>query len=234
SGASARQAIGSAGIVRRAWPRRIALGWAVAFALLMLGAGLAMLLGDPGFERRLLEGRGLPPDAKGLGWMLTAVGAWACAALLWFGARRPVAAMLGGLAGLWVLFGLVGYPVLNDASSARGLMTAVGQRIGPQAELGLVAWKEQNLLMADRPATDFGFREPWDEQLRRGFDWLAGAPDGRRWLLVQAPALQCVDRAASIDAGVANRRRWSLVPRAAVVPDCRPQPLRAQDEGDDD
>jgi 4-amino-4-deoxy-L-arabinose transferase-like glycosyltransferase len=222
------------GIVRRAWPRRIALGWAVAFALLMLGAGLAMLLGDPGFERRLLEGRGLPPDAKGLGWMLTAVGAWACAALLWFGARRPVAAMLGGLAGLWVLFGLVGYPVLNDASSARGLMTTVGQRIGPQAELGLVAWKEQNLLMAARPATDFGFRQPWDEQLRRGFDWLAAAPDGRRWLLVQAPALQCLDRTALVDAGVANRRRWWLVPRAAVVPDCRPQPLRAQDEGDDD
>ena len=36
---------------------------------------------------------------------------------------------------LWVLFGLVGYPVLNDANSARGLMTAVGQRIGPQATI---------------------------------------------------------------------------------------------------
>ena len=219
------------GLVRRVWPRRIALAWAVAFALLMLGAGLSMLLGHPGFERALLEGRGLAPDSTGPAWMLTAVGAWAFAGLLWFGRRRPLAAMLSGLAGLWVLFGLVGYPVLNDASSARGLMRAAGQRIGPEAGLGLVAWKEQNLLMADRAAVDFGFRQPWDVQLRRGFEWLAAAPDGDRWLLVQEPALQCVDRAAAVDAGVANRRRWWLVPQAAVVPGCRPSPQPQDDDG---
>jgi len=36
-------------------------------------------------------------------------------------------------------------------------MQRTGELIGPGAELGLVAWKEQNLLMADRPAADFGF-----------------------------------------------------------------------------
>jgi 4-amino-4-deoxy-L-arabinose transferase-like glycosyltransferase len=208
------------GILRKAWPRRIALGWAVLFAFATLGAGLAMLLGQPGFEQKLLEGRGLHPDATGPAWLLVAVGAWACAGLLWFGLRRPVAALLTGLTGLWVLFGLVGYPVLNDANSARGLMQSVGQRIGPDAELGLVAWREQHLLMADRPATDFGFRNPWGEQLRRGTAWLAAAPD-KRVLLVEGRALQpCIDTARSTLAGRANRRDWWLVRHAAVVGAC--------------
>lgn len=209
------------GILRRAWPRRIAAGWAALFALATLGAGLAMLLGQPGFEQRLLEGRGLPADATGPAWLLVAVGAWACAGLLWFGLkRRPVAALLSGLTGLWVLFGLVGYPVLNDANSARGLMIEVGKRIGPDAELGLVAWREQHLLMADRHASDFGFRKPWGEQLQSGTAWLAAAPD-RRWLLVEARALQpCIDRARSVLAGRSNRRDWWLVPHGAVVGTC--------------
>lgn len=209
------------GILRRAWPRRIAAGWAALFALATLGAGLAMLLGQPAFEQNLLEGRGLPADATGPAWLLVAVGAWACAGLLWFGLkRRPVAALLTGLTGLWVLFGLVGYPVLNDANSARGLMTEVGKRIGPDAELGLVAWREQHLLMADRHASDFGFRKPWGEQLQSGTAWLAAAPD-KRWLLVEARALQpCIDRSRSVLAGRSNRRDWWLVPHGAVVGVC--------------
>lgn len=208
------------GLLLKPWPRRIALAWAVAFAVATLGAGLAMLLGQPGFEQKLLEGRGLPAHAAGPAWLLVAVGTWACAGLLWFGARRPIGAMLSGLAGLWVLFGLVGYPVLNDASSARGLMQSVGRRIGPDAELGLVAWREQHLLMADRHATDFGFRNPWGLQLQRGTAWLAQAP-ARRWLLVESRALQpCIDRARSVPAGRSNRRDWWLVPHAAVVARC--------------
>ena len=116
--------------------------------------------------------------------------------------------------------GLVGYGLLNDSSSARGVMAAAGRRIGPEAELGLVAWKEQNLLMADRPATDFGFKVPWDEQLRRGVAWQAQAPG--RWLLVEEDALEaCVDPDRIELAGIANRRRWWLVPPGAVVGECR-------------
>ena len=105
-------------------------------------------------------------------------------------------------------------------TSARGLMVEVGKRIGPDAELGLVAWREQHLLMADRHASDFGFRKPWGEQLQSGTAWLAAAPD-KRWLLVEARALQpCIDRARSVLAGRSNRRDWWLVPHGAVVGAC--------------
>src|SRR5690606_10242712 len=106
-------------------------------------------------------------------------------------------------------------------------------RIGAGAELGLVAWKEQHLLMADRPAMDFGFGRSWGEQLRRGVGWLAAAPD-RRWLLVRERALQpCIDRARSQRVGRSNRRDWWLVPHAAVRGACRAGTAPPDPNGED-
>ncbi|WP_204275590.1 hypothetical protein, partial [Enterobacter cloacae] len=87
---------------------------------------------------------------------ILAMGLWGGLSLLACGRRRQLA-LVSTLAVVWVLYSLVGYPLLNDSSSARGLMRAVGTRLGPDAELGLVAWKEQHLLLADRPAATFGF-----------------------------------------------------------------------------
>jgi hypothetical protein len=121
-----------------------------------------------------------------------------------------------------VLYGVVGYGLLNGSSSARDLMASVDRRLGPGTELGLVAWKEQNLLMSPRPTTTFGFVKPWGEQLRDGIAWQAQAPQ-KRWLLVQDPALsQCIDRERATVAGRSNRRLWWLVPASAVITGCVP------------
>lgn len=211
------------GLVRRCWPRRIAFALALTLAACFLLAGIAMLLGEPAFERRLLSARGLTEASEALAWMLVAIGAWAAAAVLGFGRRRPFAAMLASLAGLWIWFGLLGYPALNDSSSARGVMHAVGRRLGPSAELGLVAWKEQIMLMADRPARDFGFQRPAHLQLAAALAWQAAVP-ARRWLLVQEFALgRCIDRRQAEFIGQSGRRRWWLAPAAAAVPGCTPQ-----------
>ena len=96
-------------------------------------------------------------------------------------------------------------------------MTDVGQRIGPDAELGLVAWREQNLLMADRRVAEFGFKVDFDEQMQRGLRWQREAP-GKRWLLVQDVALApCIDAARTQHLGNANRRGWTLVPGEAAA-----------------
>ncbi|RPE79826.1 ArnT family glycosyltransferase [Vulcaniibacterium tengchongense] len=205
------------GIVRRPRARAAALAFtALLFGGLLL-AGAAAWFGDPGFERRFLAERGMDADARGVAAMLAAIGAWGVACALWGGVRRAVPAMLAALAGLWVLFGLVAGPLLNDASSARGLMREVGRRIGPDAELGLVAWKEQNLLMADRPAATFGFKVGFGEQMRRGLAWQRQAP-ARRWLLVQDVALAaCIDPRKTLHLGSANRRGWTLVPSDAAA-----------------
>ena len=209
------------GIVRKVWPRRLALGFAMALALAATGAGLTMLLGHPKFEDQLIGDRGLS-DAASFAYALLAMGGCGFGSLLLFGRRRPIAVLLSTLTFLWVLYGVVVYPLLNDSSSARVLMTDIEHRLAPDVQLGLVAWKEQNLLMAQRPVTTFGFVMPWGEQLRRGLAWQREAPQ-QRWLLVQEPSLsKCIDRSKAELAGRSNRRIWWLVPATAVIPGCVP------------
>ncbi len=205
------------GIVRKVWAQRLGFGFAALLSLAALGLGVAMLVGTPGFEQKLIDERGLSLSQTQTGaWMLVAIAGWGIGSLLWFGRRRATAGLVSMLAGLWVVYGLVAYPLLNDSSSARGLMQDVGRRIGPDAELGLVAWKEQNLLMADRPAVTFGFKREAQEQMQSAIAWQAQAPR-RRWLLVQDTALDgCVDRNKAQPLDAANRREWWLLPGAAV------------------
>lgn len=204
------------GLLRKPAAQRLLLGFVVLFSLAALAAGLAMLLGQPGFERRFMDGRD-DHVAVGLAWMFTAVGGFGLGAGLWFGRRRAHAALVAMLAALWVLYSLVGAPLLNDGSSSRGLMRNVGAAIGPDAELGLVGWREQQLLMADRPAADFGFKRDPALQLADGVRWQHARP-ASRWLLVEQgeglPA--CVDRAHARDMGLANGRRWWLLDAEAT------------------
>ncbi|WP_345779010.1 glycosyltransferase family 39 protein [Lysobacter sp. S4-A87] len=208
------------GLLRRKGVRRLAYGFTAVLAVGLLVGGLAMLLGDPGFERRFVAERSLEDVSTALAASIAALGFFCVGCLLWFGRARPVAAMLATLSGLWVCFGMALAPLLNDSSSARGLMTEVGRRIGPQAELGLVAWREQNLLMADRRVAEFGFKVDFDEQMQRGLAWQRQAP-GTRWLLVQDVALAaCIETGKAQHLGHANRRGWTLVPGAAAA-NCR-------------
>jgi len=209
------------GLLRRRDVQRVLGGFTLLLALGTLAAGASALLGTPGFEARLVQERGLAPGVMdSMAWAALAMGGWGVASLLLCGPGRRHVALVSTLTVIWVLYSLVGYPLLNDSSSARGLMRDVGARIGADAELGLVAWKEQNLLMADRPAATFGFNVPWHDQLVAGTQWQQLAPQ-RRWLLAHEDALlPCVDRSQAILAGVANRRRWWLVPAAAVHGPC--------------
>lgn len=225
------------GILRRRGAQRLLLAFVALFALAALGAGLAMLLGEPGFERRFMEGRDAHV-AHGLAWMFVAVGGFGLAGGLWFGRRRAHAALVALLAALWVLYSLIGAPLLNDGSSARALMRDVGIAIGPDAQLGLVGWREQQLLMADRPAVDFGFKRPKPEQFAAGVAWLRQAPASRRLLVEESALPDCADKALARDMDVANGRRWWLMDAtaangctASAATAAKPGP--APDDGDD-
>ncbi|MBP8647396.1 MAG: glycosyltransferase family 39 protein [Thermomonas sp.] len=208
------------GILRKQGAQRLLLGFVGLLSMAMVGAGLAMLVGEPGFERRFMEGRDAAV-AEGLAAMFVATGGVGIGALLWFGRRRAQAALVALLATLWVLYSLVAAPLLNDGSSSRGLMRQVGTAIGPTAQLGLVGWREQQLLMADRPAADFGFKRDPKAQFADALGWQRQASPVPRWLLVEGSVLPaCVDTARARDMGNANRRRWWLLPGAATR-ECR-------------
>ena len=138
--------------------------------------------------------------------------------------RGAAWAVCGGMAALWLGWSVGIAPRLNDSSSAAGLMAKVRAQLGPADEVGLVAWKEQNLLMLDRPAKDFGFTQPWTRQYADAVAWQATDP-AHRWLFVQEPAMDaCVRRDRAIDLGHANRREWWLFKADAVIPGCVPDP----------
>lgn len=220
------------GIVRRAWAKRLAFGFALLLSSAAFVAGALMWFDDHAFETRLLADRGFSDGGHAAAALLLAIGGWGLAALAWHRVRQGVRAMLWMLGGTWVLYGLVAYPLLNPSSSAGAVMAAAAQRIGPQGELGLVAWKEQNLLMSQPTAADFGFLQPWHEQLQRGIAWQAREP-ARRWLFVQDDALgDCVSRKQASFVGYANWRGWWLVPHSAIVPGCVPQAIVRDDDDD--
>ena len=100
-------------------------------------------------------------------------------------------------------------------------MRRAGQIAGAESQLGLVAWKEQNLLMADRTAIDFGFAKPWNIQLAAAIRWQEQAPE-KRWIFILADTMApCIDPAKATYVGHANRREWWLFLADAVAPACR-------------
>ncbi len=215
------------------WLRTTAFALALLGGTLFAAIGLLALSGHPPHAiQRLVEQRDMG-ELKNMLWtMLIAVGAVFLIAAAWFRPRGGVHALLIGICALWLAWSLWAYPLLNDSSSAGGLMRKVGATIGPDAELGMVAWKEQNLLMVDRPARDFGFGQPTPQQYADAVHWQAQAPQ-KRWIFILDTAMgSCVDRARAIPIGHANRRDWWLFRHDDVVPGCVP-PVGQLLHGDD-
>jgi hypothetical protein len=167
--------------------------------------------------------RELEQGGRWLWIMFMAMGALFLLCALVFRARRGVHALLVGTACFWLVWGLWASPLLNDANSAVGVMRKAGQIAGPGGQIGMVGWKEQNLLMADRPVSDFGFRKPTGLQFTEAVAWQAQAPDVR-WIFGLREAVKaCVDRNKVTVVGYANRRQWWMFRSDAVVPNCVPK-----------
>ncbi len=196
--------------------------WAyVSVLILVTGAlGLWLMTAPPERLHALVDGRGMDMTtvAQFSRWLL---GFAVVAALVAIVARRRMAvALVTVTAALWTAYGMGFMPAISLDSSARALMQRVGERIGPDAELAMLGWREQHLLQADRPVTDFGFKQPWVEQWQHAHAWLLEAPD-RRWLFLRKDAIgPCLDPARVIDIGASNRREWILAPGRAWIAGC--------------
>ncbi|HWX64881.1 MAG TPA: glycosyltransferase family 39 protein [Rhodanobacter sp.] len=156
-------------------------------------------------------------------WLLLSVGA---AGLIVAALTRVRRASLGWLlfaSMLWGLYGVWGYPMLNGDRSARDVMLQARRIAGPDASIGLLAWKEQNLLMAQGPVAEFGFLKPWPQQYADAVAWQQQA-SAQRWIFSLDEAMgACVDRKHAIHVGHANRREWWMFKADAVIAGCTPQ-----------
>lgn len=209
-----------AGLLRKRGVRILLTGYLLLLALaaLALGSGIALHLHWA--ENTALQ-RGMElASLRSVGVWLIGLGVVGLAAIAWSRGKRTGTAVVVVTAALWSVYGLGLMPALDPYSSAARLMQRVGQRIGPEAELGMLAWREQNMLQADRPVTDFGFKASWQQQWAKAGPWLAHAPE-RRWLFVLKQAVPaCIDPAQRIDIGESNRNQWQLVPGTAWHAGC--------------
>lgn len=209
------------GLLKRIGVQRMLLAYLLVLSLGMGTMAALGLMGASEWAHTLASQRDIDEATLRtfLQWML-AFGTSSLVVILWARTRRAGAATVVVTALLWTTYGLGLAPTLDADSSARKLMQRVGQQIGPDAQLGMVAWREQNLLQSDRDTLDFGFKNSWEEQWAAAGPWLQADPS-HRWIFVLEKALTpCADRSRVVNIGQSNRNRWLLVPGTAWQRGC--------------
>ncbi len=153
-------------------------------------------------------------------WVFAALGATAACCLVFAWRRQAIAGLAAWLAGFWVVLGLVAYPILNDARTPQTVMRKAGAIVG-SGQLGLVGWKAQHVLFADRPLVHFGYRRPdWQAELHDGLVWLLHG-DNRYLLVTDKYPSKCLDLSRAENMGYRHRQNWYLVEPQDVVRECR-------------
>lgn len=212
-----------ASLVQRRNFQRALLALCVLLSVLLLGLGIAALQLPLKPVQALTVERGMGDEADWLWLMLAAVGAIGLMAAAWFRRTGAMQAMAFLLVAIWCGYGFVAHPVLDPSSSAAALMRDARERAGPEVAIGLVAWKEQNLLQAVGPTEEFGYKQSVEVQLQRAVAWLDQDAAHRRVFFSQPRGRTTCFGGVGHDVewvGTANRRDWYLVTRAAIGEKC--------------
>ena len=207
------------------WARVIGFSIALLGGFGFIGLGGWSLLNRFPAAEQFIQEHGLR-DLNWIVWVM--VLAMGCAMLLGalaFRIRRGASALLAAVAAVWLIWSLWAYPMLNDSSSAAAVMRRAREVAGRDAEIGLVAWKEQNLLMAQAPVRDFGFNWPWNLQYQEAVAWQAEAPLKRYVFILEEAMGACIDKSRATRVGHTAHRDWWLFKADAVVAGCAPTTL---------
>jgi 4-amino-4-deoxy-L-arabinose transferase-like glycosyltransferase len=198
--------------------RRLLLSFILLLSFGLLVLGLMAWFGQLAFTQKIMVDRGLGSEIIWLWWMLIACGGVGLAVGLWGGTKRVLTTVALSFSLIWICFGFIVHPVLNASSSARALMERARLQAGPNIEIGLVAWKEQNLLQAVGPVVEFGFLQPEQIQLEKGIEWMNANPSSRLLMINHLPEFSCIQftEPDAIDLEKSNRRAWWLVNSKAV------------------
>lgn len=216
------------GISMRAGFRRVLFAFVLLLGTVLLAAGILAATGKAAFAQRLIEARGLGAEVRWLWLLLIGSGGLIVAVTAWARTARVLQSCAFAFILFWLGYGFIAYPVLDASSSASAVMQRARAEAGPDTEIGLVAWKEQNLLQARGPVTEFGYRQPAGVQLAQAMAWLNAEPQSRILMVNQVKALDCIDYGGPdvIHLEKSNRRSWWLVKPGALA-GCDAEALRA-------
>lgn len=126
-------------------------------------------------------------------------------------------ALAGVLA--WLFVSVWMWPLLNIHRTPRAVMQELEHSIPRDAEVGMLEFKEQFLLFADRPLVHFSYLAPLPQQEWNAWRWMR-ADRSRVLLLPDGLALRCFDPARKRVLGNAHRRDWILLDATAVRDRC--------------
>lgn len=205
------------GLLKKRGPRALVLLLTLLLSLLLTVASSLAMLRDPEWAQRLLGS--LDPR---LWHVLLAIGILGLIAVALTRLRGAALGWVLFVGILWPLYGSWGYPLLNGDRSSLDVMHAARVAAGPGTTIGLVAWKEQNLLMAQGPVTEFGFLQPWYKQYSAALHWLQADPTHRRVFIRQQAMGHCIRHKQATKLGHANEYNWWLFGLDAVISGCLP------------
>lgn len=208
-------------LLQRKGVQRALAAYVAAVSLVLVGLGTAGLAGWSDWALTLAAERDIPADrlATFLRW-LAGTGAFGLVLLSACRLARAGVATVVMTGAVWTAYGLGLAPAVDESASARTVMHAARRHIGHGAEMGLIAWREQNLLQAVPPVAEFGFKAPWRVQWHRAQQWAAANPRARWIFFLEEAASPCIRPGASIPVGQSNRRQWRLVRATALIPGC--------------
>ena len=195
----------------------------MALAVLLAGQGLAVLLAPQRLPGRLqdyselLGAVAFPMIGLGLAWLVL---------LVWLRRADLFVRLAASSLAVWLFVSLLVWPLADPYRTPQRLMQQVEQRLPASAELGLLYFREQFLLFAQRPLTHFSYLAPLAEQEKNAWIWMREAP--QRHLLVPAGVeLSCFDVSRAVSMGEAHRREWVLLGPDTLATACG-SPRKAQ------
>ena len=195
------------------------LPWVLALAALAISALGAVIQWAPHKLSARLQEYGDLLDTLGLPLVLLGAGLL----ILLVGLRKRdlfVRLAVNSLA-IWVFVSLVAWPRVDPHRTPQQIMADVEDHLPPNAELGLLQFKEQFLLFSQRKLTHFSYLSPIEEQERRAWLWVHEAPN--RFVLTPTDAeVTCFDFSHAVSLGEAHRREWVLLGTEALKAECGP------------
>lgn len=199
---------------------RMALG--LMSMLLSLLAAVALLAPDRLPSRADAYAEAVAAVAPGL--LILGLALCAIVVLLRKCALFEQLALASVLAWLFISFWL--WPALNAHRTPRAVMQALERTVPSEAEVGMLEFKEQFLLFAERPLVHFSYLAPLSQQEGSAWRWMRADPQ-RVLLLPDHLALHCFDLSKKRLLGQAHRRDWVLLDAAAMRDRCDAGPGRA-------
>ncbi|HHQ14969.1 MAG TPA: glycosyltransferase family 39 protein [Chromatiales bacterium] len=195
---------------RRAVRGAAAVVLAILASILVVAGILALAGFEPVLEQ--LSELELSPVLAASIVILTGIGVALCI-LLRDCARSWIAASVL----IWAVTTCVVYPMIDPVRSGESLMRTVDRRIGPDAELAIVDYREQLLLQARREVVHWSYHGDRAVHTQQAARWLTRGPD--RWLLIpEYVAIYCFIADPDKSVGYRHSRNWLLLQRDAIDP----------------